>query len=255
MLEKFTNYIRKQSKWFWATVVTTLIVDAINTNYFEKIQSYFYIFLEGKDVKTMYLLIGVYTLFVVLLIFIGLMSTYGKRTFHGKKQKNIQKIAGYITGIMVFGFGIILMMPSISILGMGESTSVFSESEQQVYVGILIVLFFALVTMAFIEMEPRFIFGNKNYFYLYVPILILATLFVDFSTAMWKFQLFDPENVADPNRASRVIEFIAIFPLYAMFYSAPRFMLLRKSFSILPILSAVFSTAYFVWESLAYLEL
>ena len=112
-----------------------------------------------------------------------------------------------------------------------------------------------MLVFAFIKFKSRFTFGKLNYFYIYVPVLLLATLFVDFSTAIWKFQLYEPDKIIDPNRGTKLIEFIAIFPLYAIFYSAPRFVLLRKSYNIIPILSAILTTMYFVWKSLEYIEL
>ena len=228
MFEKLTNYIKKQSKWFWLTILLTVIIDALNTAYFEKVQNYFYDMLEGKGLAAIYSLVGVYLAFIVLLIIVGMMSSYENKYYRPGKQKLFQKAAEFFTAIMIFGYGIIM---------------------------ILIGLFFVMLIMAFVDIKTRFVLGKRNYFYIYVIVLVLVSLFVDFSTAMWKFQLFDPEKVADPNRASRLIEFIAIFPLYAVFYSAPRFILLRKSYNIIPFLSALASTAYFVWESLAYLEL
>jgi membrane-associated HD superfamily phosphohydrolase len=251
MFDKITNYIQKQSKWFWITILVTIIIDALNTAYFEIIQDFFYNILEGKDLKSIIYLISIYVLFIVLLIFIGMMSSYETKRYPNK----IQKFSNYLTFFMIAGYGVILMMPAINILGVADNKSNFTDNQQFTWFMILIGLYFVMFVFGFVEFKTRFRLGKPNYFYIYVPVLIMVSLFVDFSTALWKFQLFDPENVADPNRASRFIEFVAVFPLYALFYSAPRFVLVRKTYNLLPILSAILSTMYFVWKSLEYMEL
>ncbi len=255
MLKQISNYVQKQSKWFWATVLITLIIDALNSTYFEILQNYFYTILENKNQESIYSIIVIYILFILLLIIVGMMSSYKKKEYYTKKQKQIKKISDFFTGIMIFAYGIILLMPATNILGMGDEQSIFTQGQQQTYFMLLIVLFFILIVFAFINFKTRFVFGTANYFYAYLPVLILATLFVDYSTALFKYQLFNPEDIADPERSSRILEFLIIFPFYALFYSAPRFILLRKSYNIFPILSAVLSTAYFVWKSLEYLQL
>lgn len=255
MLKQLSNYIQKQSKWFWATILITLIIDALNSSYFEIFQNYFYNILEGRNKQSIYSIITIYTLFIVLLIIIGMMSSYKKREYYNSKQKRIKNIIDFFTGIMIFGYGIILLMPSLSILGMGEEQTVFTEVQQQSYSMLLIILFFIMIVFAFINFKTRFVFGTAKYFYAYVPVLILATLFVDYSTVLFKYQLFNPDDIAEPERSSRILEFLILFPLYAVFYGAPRFVLLRKSFNIIPILSALFSMAYFVWQILGYLQL
>ena len=255
MLKQIADYLQKQSKWFWATVLITLIVDALNSTYFEVFQNYFYNILDSKNQKSIYSIIIIYVLFILLLVIIGMMSSYENREYYTKKQKRIKKISDFFTGIMILGYGIILLMPSANILGMGDEQSIFTQGQQQTYFMLLIALFFIMIVFAFINFKTRFVFGAANYFYAYLPVLILATLFVDYSTALFKYQLFNPDDIADPERSSRILEFLILFPFYALFYSAPRFILLRKSYNILPILSAIFSTAYFVWKSLEYLQL
>jgi len=255
IMQKILSYLKKQSKWFWITVFVTIVIDSLNSAYIEKIQGFFYKILEGKDTKSIFSLLGIYLFFIVLLIFIGMMSSYEKQSYHSKSKRFIKKVSEYLTGIMIIGYGIILLMPSINILGMGSDTANFSSNTQMTYFMILIVLFITMIIFAFVNFKTRYVFGKSNYFYVYVPILIFITLFVDFSTALWKYQLFDPEHIADPHRASRILEFFILLPLYALFYAAPRFVLVRKSFNVFTFLSALFSTAYFVWKGLEFIEL
>ncbi len=255
IFNKLIKYITNQSKWFWITVFVTIVIDGLNSAYIGKIQDFFYKILEGKDTKSIFSLLGIYLIFIILLIFIGMMSSYEKQSYNSKSKRLIKKVSEYLTGIMIFGYGIILLMPSTNILGIGSDISAFSSNTQMIYFMILIVLFFTMIIFAFVNFKTRYVLGKSNYFYIYVPILILITLFVDFSAALWKYQLFDPEHIADPQRSSRILEFFILLPLYALFYAAPRFVLVRKSFNVFTFLSALFSTAYFVWKGLEFIEL
>lgn len=254
MIKKIYNYLNSQTKWFWLTILVTIVIDAANSAYIEKIQEFFFEKLSGKDIKSMFWLLGFYVFFIVLLILASKMTSHPRRAGITKFKKNVQKFSLYFTFLMIAGYGIIMMMPSISIMGLGEE-STLTNNQQYTFFLIMIGLFFVLLGMAFANPEKKLVFGHENYLYLYIPTLILATVFVDFSTALWKMQLFDPNVVVDPDRVSRVGEFITFFPLYAVFFAAPRFILVRKSYNIFTLLSAAGSTAYFVWQSLAYIEL
>ncbi len=155
MIEKITNYIKEQSKWFWLTILLTVIADAVNTMYFETVQAFFFNILEGKDAKAMTSLIVIYVFFIILLIFIGMMSSYGKRSYRTKKQNRIQKFAGFMSVLMITGYGTILLMPSTNILGITDNTSNFSDDQQYTYFMILIGLYFVMFAFAFIELKTR----------------------------------------------------------------------------------------------------
>jgi len=147
------------------------------------------------------------------------------------------------------------MFPSTDILGIASETSNFTDNQQYTFLMIFVGLIIVLLPVSLINYKPKFFMGDLKYFIAYIPLIILVSLFIDFSSVIWKFLLSDPSKIVDPNRSSRIIEFIAIFPLYAVFFSAPRFVLLRKSYNLLPLLSALGSIAYFVWRSLEYIEI
>ncbi len=247
--------ITRKSNWFWAVILVTAIVDYLNTLYFEKTQLFFYNVIEGKDENAMFFLIGIFVLLVIVIIFTGLMSSYKTaRSLSWKKIKR-QKIFNSIFGIMIISFGIILLMPSINILGMGGQESNFSDNQQYTYFMILLAFVFALIILAFIPFKAKFFLGDFNYLLVYIPIIIFVAIAIDFSSAIWKFSFLNSAEIVDPNRPSRILEFIVLFPFYAIFFAAPRFILLRKSVSIFTWLSAIASTMFFVWKSLEFMEL
>ncbi len=254
---KFINKIKQsllreitgKSNWFWAVIAVTAIVDYLNTLMYDKSQIFFHNLIEGKSKNEMFFLISIYVLLILTLIYTGLMSSYKTTPYFSRKQLGRKKFIEAVFAVMMISFGIILMMPAINILGIaGESN--FSENSQFTYMMILLVFIFAFIILPFISFKPRYRLGDFNYFVVYVPILIIVSLTIDFSAAVWNFSFLNSDGIVDPDRSLRVLEFIVIFPFYAMFFSAPRFILLRKSISIFTWLSAIASTMFFVWKSL-----
>ncbi len=252
---KFINSLKNRTVWFWAVVLATIIIDALNSAFFDKIQSFFFNILNGKDLKSVYYIIGFYVLFILVVIFSSFLSSFDKGRLMNRKQRKRAKSSEFFFVIMTSGFGIILTMPLINILGIAEDNSPFSDSEQMTYFMIVIALFFVLLPVSVIKFKPKYHLGKQNYFVAYLFLLVVVSFFIDFSSALWKFFLFDPEKTVDPNRGTLLIEFIAIFPLYLFFFSAPRMVLLKRSYSVLTLLSAFVMIAYFVWKSLGIIEL
>jgi len=255
MFKKFTDYITKQSKWFWATVLITVVIDALHSLYFEPANTFFFNVLSSKNQAGIFYLLGIYVLFIIVMIFIGMMSFYKEKPYLRGWKKNLRKSVDFFTFILITGFGVILMMPSSDILGMAADSSLFSENQQYNYTLLFVGLLMILMFVSAADFKPRFVFGTINYFYVYVPVLLLVSLFTDFSGAILKYMVFDTDKIVDPNRTTRALEFVGLFPLYFFFFSAPRFVLLRKSYSLLPIISAFATTIYFVWELLGTVEL
>jgi len=248
--DKILKEIIGKTQWFWAVILASITIDYLNTLYFNKIQKFFFNIFERKDEKAILFIIGVYVLLIIAIIFTNLMTSY--KTPRIRKNKQIVEFF-YI--LMIIGFGIILMMPSINILGMAEDKSNFTDNQQYTYLMIMVGLIFAILIIPFISFKPKYHFGNFNYFIVYIPLIIIVSLLIDFSSAIWKFSLLDPSKLVDPERSSRLIEFIALFPLYALFFAAPRFVLVRKSMSVFTFISALATIMYFVWKSLEFIEL
>lgn len=253
--QRLLKEITGKSNWFWAVIIVTALVDYLNTKFYYKTESFFHNIIDGKNNNAIFFLIGIYCLLIIVIIFTGLMSSYKTQKYHNRKQQGIKKLTEALFVIMIIGFGIILMMPSINILGLGIEETNLSDNQQYTYMMILLGFIFALIILPFISFKPKFHLGDFNYLLVYIPVIIVVYLTINFSTAIWKFSFLNSDGLVDTNRPSRIIEFIAIFPFYAMFFSAPRFILLRKSVSVFTLLSALASTAYFVWQSLEYMEI
>lgn len=252
---KLNRYFKNKTIWFWATMLITAVIDGLNSLFYDKSQDFFFKILNGSDTRSMFWLTGIYLLFIITVIFAAMMTTYKGRTYLTKKQEQIKKFSEAYSLMLILGFGIILMMPAFTIIGLTSSeASNFTDDQQNTWIMVLCTLFFILLAFALIKQKSRFVMGTAKYLWVYIPILTLISIFTGFSAAIWEFSLYDPATANNPDQSSKIIEFIVIFPLYALFFSAPRFLLLRKSYHLIPLLSALFTSGYFVWRSLEYIS-
>lgn len=254
-MTRLSAYFKNKTIWFWMVMLATALVDGLNTMFYDKSQGFFLKILNGSDLQSMFWLAGIYLLFIITLILTAMMSSYGDRKYLSKNQIQMKKFSEAYTLLLVIAFGIILIMPTINILGLTSSEpSQFSDNSQYTWIMIFFALFFTLMAFALIKQKNLFVLGTARYLWVYIPVLILMSLFTGFSSAIWEFSLYDPAQAAEPDQGSKIIEFIVIFPLYAIFFSAPRFLLLRKSYHLIPLLSALITTGYFVWRSLEFIS-
>ena len=253
---KLSLYFKNKTLWFWLAMLVTVLIDGLNTMFYDKTQGFFLKILYSNDLISMSWLIGIYLLFIITVILSAMMSSYGDRNYLTGKQKKVKKFAEAYSLLLVLGFGIILMLPALHILGLTSTNeSTFSDNSQYTWIMVICALFFVLLAFAFINQKTRFVLGTSKFLWAYIPVLILMSLFTSFSAALWEFNLYDPSKVVDSSRSTLFIEFIAVFPLYVLFFSAPRFILLRKSYHLIPLLSALITTGYFVWRSLEFFSL
>ena len=244
MAKKFLNSLKNKSKWFWAIIFTSLIIDYLNTYFYDTTQNYFFEILNGKDIKSVIYIFGISIIFIFVLIITGMMSSDDKKAkaiqqglYKPAKKSFLTKTTDIFFGVILISFSIILFNPLISILGIAENNSIFSDNQQMWLMILSIVIIIIIAVFGMLNYKPRFVLGTSKYFIIYIPVIIAVSLFIDFSAAIWQYSLADESIIPDPNRSSKIIEFIALFPLFAIFFSAPRFILLRKSFTLLTLIS------------------
>ena len=113
MFKKLTNYITKQSKWFWATVLITVLIDTLHSLYFEPVNTFFLNVLSSKNQSGIFYLLGIYLLFIIVLVFIGMMSSYKEKPYVRGRKKNLKNSANILTFILISGFGVIFLTSHI----------------------------------------------------------------------------------------------------------------------------------------------
>ena len=234
------------------TLLVTVIVDLINMKLYPKIQTFLFHTLNSSQTKTVYTFLKIYMLFIILLVFISLMSSYSTEHFVIRDKSFWKKTSDIVYTLMIVGYLIILLYPAIQLISPGTEKANFTSKQQQIFMTIFLILFFVAVIIAFIDWKPRFYQGKINYFLIYVPSLILVNFFLQFSSALWRYS-FVGGTIQTHTFKSQLLSFLLILPIYLLFFSAPRFLLLSKSFHWVSFASAVVSILFFAWKSAAYL--
>ena len=240
-----------KNQYILLTMLITLIIDVLNFLFYGKVQAFFHKMFASTQIKTVYFYLEIYLLFLILLLFISMMSSYTNNMVIRDKTF-WHKIGEIVYALMIVGYMIILLYPVIQLISPGTEKANFTSKQQQVFMTLFLVLFFAAVMIAFIDWKPRFYLGKLNYFLIYVPILFLVNFFMQFSSALWQHS-FQGTVVASETFKAKFLSFLLILPIYLLFFSAPRFLMLSKSFHWVTFVLAIVSTLFFAWKSAAFL--
>jgi len=226
----------------------TVIVDAINVKFSPFIQKQFLRLFKTKKINKVYTYLFIYLLFIVLVFFVNLL---GNKEIKASSLKTIwNEILNFAILLPLFGYGVILLLQPLKLLAPNRETKGFVGKHKLFFAVLFVVLFIIMVSIPFVEIEPVFYFGSINYLFVYIPVLIITDLFINFSIVLWKEEFVGEKKQRKAKDKSIYIEFFLAFIIYFLFFGAPRLLLLQKSFHITTLLSTVFSLMYFVWKNL-----
>ncbi len=226
----------------------TVIIDAINVKLSPVIQKQFSKLFTTKKINKVYTYLFIYSVFIGLLFLIYLLGN--SETEANNQLTTWNKIIDFIILIPLFGFGVILLFQPLKLLAPNKESKGFVGKHKLFFAVLFVVLFIIMVSIPFAEIKPVFYLGSINYLLVYIPVLIITDLFINFSIVLWKEEFIGEKKHRKAKDKSIYIEFILAFIIYFLFFGAPRFLLLQNSFHITTLLSTVFSLMYFVWKSL-----
>jgi len=106
------NIIKSVGIINWA-IFLTVVIDLLNMKLYPKIQTFLFHTLNSSQTKTVYTFLKIYILFVVLLVFISLMSAYSTEHLVIRDKTLWKKAGDIVYTLMVVGYLIILLYPVI----------------------------------------------------------------------------------------------------------------------------------------------
>ncbi len=228
----------------------TIIIDVINVKFSPFIQKQFLKLFNTQKINKVYIYLFVYLLFIGLLFSIYLLGNSQSNANTNNKLTTWNEIIDFIILLPLFGYGVILLLQPLKLLAPNRETEGFVGKHKLFFATLFVVLYIIMVSIPFAEIEPVFYFGSINYLFLYIPVLIITDLFINYSIVLWKTEFVGEKKQREEKDKSIYLEFFLAFIIYFLFFGAPRLLLLQNSFHITTLLSAVFSLMYFVWKSL-----
>ena len=251
-----------KNKWFWASLLFPIIIDYINARYYDLSVSWFLNIFKDSTLTSGWIIIIFYIGYILSLLTIGWLAPYKKynpTSINVPVSKNykggLNKVSQILFLYTSLGFGIILLMLLMHASGLFQEimeSSANSTSKDWMFwigVGLFFIQFFSTLGL-----KPKYNLGSYQYFIVFALNVIMAAVLVDLSTAGWIYFLAS-EIPPDPNRSTKIIEFITLFFLYALFFAQPRLLFMNRGFSWLGFASALIAISYFLWNSLNLVEL
>ena len=116
-------------------------------------------------------------------------------------------------------------------------------------------LFFAHLTVKFVGIEARHPATRPRYLVYLVTTVLISEVMLNLSTALW-YRFLGPEAGAPaPDNPDVALSFAFAVPLFLLFFAAPRFTFMSKSFTWLSLASGLALALHELWGMVAYAPL
>lgn len=246
--------------WAIAISLFPVVIDVAHWFAFDPINDRLRALLLEPSRATVLALLGIYLAYAVSFIFIGRLKpdiklrvvtvqTRDKKT--GRRGKVRTTWPELLFAYPSFGFGIIMIMGATAVSGMMGDVSALSEGWQQLAVFGATGIFFFHLVVKFIDFEPRYASDQAGYLFTLIPTVLVSELVLNLSAALW-FRFLGPEAGAPPPEdPSTLGSFIIAAPLFLIFFAAPRFTFMSKSFTWPALASGVALALWELWEMVA----
>ncbi len=237
------KWLLGRSPWEIAATLFVVFLDLVHWLVFEPVNDALRSLLSTPSVLSILLLIALYFAYCVALILLALLKPES-----GDKPATWQKVLFLYPS---FGFGIIVVMAGGAVGGMMSDDSVaLSDGWQQAGVFGTLALFFVHIMAVAIPIKPRLGAEQPGYLLLLAPAMVVSELMLNLSVALW-YHFLGPEAGPAPDEPSTVGSFIIALPLFLLFFAAPRFTFMSRSFTWTALASGLGFALYELWHMVA----
>jgi hypothetical protein len=253
-----------ENGWAIAAGLYPVLMDGVHWLVFDKLNDRLRQLLLSPGETTIIAMLGLYLTYIVALGFVGRLKPEIKLksvtlTSYDEKTRRTTSVKSTWPDILFFypsfGFGIILIMGAVTVSGMAQDTSPVSEGWQKLAVFGAAGLFFAHLTVKFGGFEARHPATRPRYLFYLIPTVLVSEVMLNLSTALW-YRFFGPEAGAPaPDNPDVLISFAFAVPLFLLFFAAPRFTFMSKSFTWPSLISGVALALYELWGMVVYAPL
>lgn len=250
--------------WAIAAGLYPVLMDGVHWLLFDEINDRLRQLLLSPSQATIIAMLGLYLTYVVALGFVGrlkpeiklktvTLTSYDEET--GQKTSVKATWPDILFSYPSFGFGIIMIMGATTISGMALDNSPVSEGWQKLAVFGASGLFFAQLAVRFSGIEARHPATRPRYLFYLIPTVLISELMLNLSTALW-YRFLGPEAGAPaPDNPDVLLSFAFAVPLFLIFFAAPRFTFMSKSFTWPSLISGVALALYELWGMVVYAPL
>lgn len=253
-----------ENGWAIAAGLYPVAVDGVHWLVFDNLNDRLRQLLLSPGQTTIIAMLGLYLTYIIALGFVRRLKPEIKLktvTVTSYDEKTHRKTTVKTTWPEIlffypsFGFGLIMIMGAVTVSGMTQDNSPVSEGWQQLAVFGMTGLFFAHLTVKFVDFEARHAATRPRYLLYLIPTVLVSEVLLNLSTALW-YRFLGPEAGAPaPDNPDVVLSFAFAVPLFLLFFAAPRFTFMSKSFTWPSLISGVALVLYELWGMVVYAPL
>jgi len=244
-----------RNRWEFAATVFVLLVDAAHRHWFDALNARLRDLLRQPSEFAAAVILGGYVCYLLSLYFIGRLEptrrpapvTFEFKEKDGRRTKTTTTWPKVLFFCPSIGFGIVVLMAASTVMGFGEEGSPVSDDWQQAAILGGVALVFVHIALAVIDLKPRYASGTAAYLAVLVPTVLVSEAMLNLSTAFW-YRFLGPDAagpvIENPSAAG---SFAFALPLYLLFFAAPRFTFIARSFSWATLASSVGTALFALW--------
>ena len=247
-----------KNRWEVAGVLFVIAVDLVHGRFFEALNLWLRQALR-EPMTGGVLLLGTDLAFCVTLFYVGRLKPsrpFRELTLETKDDKTGKVSTMKTTWPKIlffypsFGFGIILAMAVADVSGLGAKAPTLPENLQMGALLVAVGLAVAQLILGAVDVEPRYESGTPAYLRVLVPTVLVSELMLNLSTALWHRFLGPDASAPVPAGGTTLASFLVAVPLYLLFFAAPRFTFMAKSFSWPALASGLATALWALWKLL-----
>ncbi len=253
-----------ETPWAIAASLFPVLADGLHWLVFDDLNDVFREMLLAPSETTILVVLGIYLAYVVSLGFIGRLEPDIKLksvtiTSYDEVQRRKTSTTTTWPDIIFFypsfGFGIIMVLALVIVSGMTVDDANVSEGWQQFAVFTAIGIFFAHLVVKFGGIEARHPSSKPRYFFYLVPTVLISEIVLNLSTAIWYRNLGPEAGAPAPENPDVFVSFLFAAPIFLLFFAAPRFTFMSKSFTWPALASGLAFVLYELWGMVEYAPL
>lgn len=251
-----------KNRWEVAATLAILLIDGVHSRLFEPLNQLLRQVLKGPRWPATALVVGSYLAFLAGLYLVGRLQptkalepvTSTDMDGLGRKRTLTTTWPKLLLFYPSLGFALIVIMATLSVGGLMQSATDApgiappSDTVMAWLVTGMVVLLGVHAGLVVADLKPRYESGTPGYLAVLVPVVLVNEVVLNLSTAYWhRFLGLDAASKAIANPDLRA-SFLVAAPLYVIFFAAPRFTFLSRSFSWVSLASGLALTLDACWK-------
>ena len=233
-----TSPVAEQARnWAIAASVVPILLDGLILMIWEPLSAAFSELLQSPGYVSAYTIFGLYLLYVISLAMLGFLKP--SRPIKSFVVEAVDAQTGRKTRTKMTWPEMLLVYPSVGfgvVMITAMTEGLFASPDMTVddhAAGLLVAATVLLIVHVGVWLGdwPRYSPEQPRYLALLTPIVLIGGVTLNFSATLWDHMFMPDPGAAAVEDPSVLASFVVMSPIFLLFFAAPRFSFLKKSFT------------------------